>query len=392
MNSKMNSKMSSKMNSNDFSNDLWNISIKIKDIKIKINSSVFFFLVVPLIYYSNYNLSYNLSKESNGELFNFIKSYAAVFIFYTIYKVILSLLKKKNSVIYPFGIFQNNTQSVSLNTFKLKKSFLTNLIILICDVIFCVILCLYLYSNNLEFRTFSYPIFLLLVNIFSNQIYYNKNLNFKKKTIIIFLTFTYFATVASLDLFFTSKQTLSFPNILSYLFKNIEDAFLFLSFTHFVINKENLKELESIGKDFSVKKIMTPENCLKTLSPTDTVDGIIDDIIKLPQKVFPVLVNDKIIGIVRKDEILIHFKLEVMNDYPLIEEIMTKITAQVSPNSNILTVKKVFDKSSLSSSFSSLCVPVVKDGIFMGLLFYEIFLEFISIRKHLDKLKINENT
>ena len=130
----------------------------------------------------------------------------------------------------------------------------------------------------------------------------------------------------------------------------------------------------------------TSKDFLKTLSPTDTVEQIIDDVMKIPQKIFPVLVNNKIVGIVRREEIIINFKVAIMDDYPLIDEIMTKVNLQVSPESNILIAKKIFDKS--NTPFH--CIPVVKDGNFTGLLFYELFIDFISMKKILFKLKINE--
>lgn len=352
-------------------NDLWNISVKIKRSTVKINSSVFFFLVVPTIYYIN--------KGDVTHCKIFLESYCLIFLIYFAFKIIINFLKKTNITVYPFGIFENLIKQDT----KLSPINANNILTKSLDITICLFLCFFSYISNFSYQVVSYPVFLLLANIFSNFIFNSKDFNFKKKFIIFLVSFTLFVLANYFTLLNESQNPLTFSYLFEHLFDNIEYSILFLSFLYYVMQRENTSELENIGKECFVREIMTSKDYLKTLSPTDTVDRIIDDVVKLPQKIFPVLVNNKIVGIVKKDEIIINFKIAVMNDYPLIEEIMTNVKCEISPESNILIAKKLFEKSHLSSH----CIPVVKDGIFMGLLYYELFLEFISIKKIVERIK-----
>ena len=367
------------------SKDIWNIVIKVNKKVIKINVSVFFFIFIPYVYY--------LDKGNSNLYINFFKNYVLLFVLYTAYKVVYNFLTKKNSYIYPFGVFTNN--NFNLKVFNnsdsgiISKSHtinLTNLAILSFDIIFlsCFAFCYYI--NNFSYEVISYPIILLLTSIFAKDLFNNEGLKQNKKIYILIFSTIFFAVITSFELLKVKGVNFSLNYIAQNLFYNIEYSILFISFFCFVYKKEDLSELNNFGKEYFVKEIMTSKDFLKTLSPTDTVEQIIDDVMKIPQKIFPVLVNNKIVGIVRREEIIINFKVAIMDDYPLIDEIMTKVNLQVSPESNILIAKKIFDKS--NTPFH--CIPVVKDGNFTGLLFYELFIDFISMKKILFKLKINE--
>ena len=360
---------------------IWNIVIKFRKRTIKINVSVFFFLVIPFIYY--------LSRESSDLYLSFVKNYVVLFLIYAFYKVIINLFRKKNSYIYPFGVFTNSHSNLDRDdklNHRIKSLQSKNTLLLVIDYIFLICASVYFYHYNYSYEVVSYPLLLLLTSIYSRTIFNDKKFNSKKRLCALLISFLFFSSVTFLELAKTNQASFSFSYLFENLFYNIEYSVIFISLFYFIFNRENLSEIENFGKEFFVKEIMTSKDFLMTLSPTDTVDKIIDDVLKLPQKVFPVLVNGKIVGIVKRDEIIINYKVAIMDDYPLIEEIMTKVYLQVSPESNLLIAKKIFEKA--SNSFY--CIPVVKDGKFTGLLFYELFLEFVSMKKVLFKLKINE--
>ena len=360
--------------------DIWNIVIKYKKRTIKINSSVFFFIILPIIFY--------LSENNLNSLINFLNSYVIFFILFSLYKVAINIFKKKNSYIYPFGIFSNSNYNSKLiiNNHKLKNFNSKNIIFLVLDTIILLSSTIYFYYKNFSLEFVSYSFLLLLTCIFSNFIFNDKKYSTSKKIFLISIAILYFYYFPYLELLRAQDTSVKINNVFLTFSGQIEYAILYCTFIFFVLNKKNQVQIEELEKEFFVKEIMTSKDYLKALSPTDTVDKIIDDVLKLPQKVFPVLVNGKIVGIVRKDEIIINYKVALMDDYPLIDEIMTKIFFQVSPESNILIAKKLFEKS--NTPFQ--CLPVVKDGKFIGLLFYELFLEFISIKKVLAKFKIEE--
>ena len=166
------------------SKDIWNIVIKVNKKVIKINVSVFFFIFIPYVYY--------LDKGNSNLYINFFKNYVLLFVLYTAYKVVYNFLTKKNSYIYPFGVFTNN--NFNLKVFNnsdsgiISKSHtinLTNLAILSFDIIFlsCFAFCYYI--NNFSYEVISYPIILLLTSIFAKDLFNNEGLKQNKKIYIL---------------------------------------------------------------------------------------------------------------------------------------------------------------------------------------------------------------
>lgn len=325
--------------------NIWNIQIKLLNTNIYLNSSLFFFFILPLVIYL---------KEDKSNLVYFIASYYLIFLVFISYRLLFSIKKKQDIKIYPFGVLK-------INKTDIKNSFLENFFYFYFEPIFLIFSSYFLYSNNILSPSYIYPLIILLCSIFS----------FLCEKNIVSQKFSFY-TISVLFL------------ILSFKITDFAFIILFLSFINSSFFSKEIEIYDDFGKEYFVREIMTKKDDMIILSPTSRVDEVIDDIIKTHQSFFPVVINDKIVGILRKEEIVISFKTSIDGDYQLIEEIMHDTKDFLSPDSNLIKAKEAFE----SNNFKLSCLPVVQDGKFLGLLVYEFLVEYVSIKKLLFKIKM----
>ncbi len=328
------------------SSSVWNITFTIKKNKFYLNASVFFFLVIPFICYKKYT-----SEKS----INFLLTYASILILWFLYKIIYAIIKKEGEKLYPFGIASLKPRD------DIKYNKIDKIFAYFIEPVFAISTSYVIYINNFFSSAIIFPLMLLTFSLITflrnSHIITGQNTNLILSTIFLFIS-----------MFYTRPEFVIF----------------FISFLYYTFSMKIAFSLDDIGEEYFVRNIMTNRDSLKILSPTDSVGDIIDDVIKTSQKFFPVMVNEKIVGTTRKEEIMLQFKTSIVGDYPIIEEFMIKTNESLSPDDNIKKAKEVFD----DDKISAMCLPVVKDDKFLGLLVYEFFLEFISIKKFLFKFKV----
>ncbi len=325
---------------------VWNIVFTVRKSKIYLNASVFFFFVIPFVCYAKYTSQSGIK---------FLLTYGAVLLAWYLYKIIYYIIKQEDIRLFPFGVTLFK-QKTDIYYDKVDK-----VLTFIVEPIFTLTASYFIYTNNFFPSATIFPLMLLSFSL----MFFLRDLHiisYQNTLLTLSIIYLYIAM-------FSSK-----PEFLVF----------FVSFLYYTFSARTALSLDDIGDQYFVRNIMTNKDYLKVLSPTDSVEDIIDDIVKLSQKFFPVIINNKIVGITRKEEIMLQFKTSVVGDYPLVGEFMTKVEDGVSPDDNIKKAKEVFDEGKIDS----FCLPVIKDGKFLGLLIYEFFIEFISIKKFLYKFKI----
>ena len=140
-------------------------------------------------------------------------------------------------------------------------------------------------------------------------------------------------------------------------------------------------EIFTADKDRNILTSLKTSNLTETdfqiVSPDETLGTLIKTVANSKRNIFPVVSNEKLVGVVVIDNIReIMFKHE-MYDTVFVKEIMREPFAIITPEENMDSVMKKFDETGAWN------LPVLKDGKYIG--FISKTSIFIHYRNRLTK-------